>query len=258
MNFGIFAKRAGQLVADNSPAMLTALGVTGALTTALLTAKATFKAADVLREEMENKTSDQLASNEPIEALTTQEKTKAVWKLYVPAAGTAALTVAAIVGANHINTRRAAALASAYSIMQKAGDEYKAKVLDKIGEKKEAEVRQELAQDRVKASDSKLIIIEGKDAICFDQHSGRRFQGSTEGLKKAQNDLNHMLIKNTYASLSDFYDKLGIPRTSDSDEIGWNVDNLLELEIGAVLDDGEPCISFDYRVMPVRNYTSAY
>ncbi len=51
MTFHEFAKRTEKLVADNSPAILTAWGVTGTLTTAYLTGKASFRAADLLAKD---------------------------------------------------------------------------------------------------------------------------------------------------------------------------------------------------------------
>jgi len=47
-----------------------------------------------------------------------------------------AATIMCVVGSNSINARRVAALASLYSITETALDEYKAKVVETIGETK--------------------------------------------------------------------------------------------------------------------------
>lgn len=71
-----------------------------------------------------------------------------------------------------------------------------------------------------------------------------------ESLRKAENKLNSRLNREMYARLSDFYSLVGLPYTSNSEEIGWDSDKLLELRFTTVLsDDGRPCIAFDY------NYT---
>jgi len=63
------------------------------------------------------------------------------------------------------------------------------------------------------------------------------------------------VLNDFYASLSDFYDLIGLPTTSFSDEVGWNSDRLLELQFSTVLsDDGRPCISIDFRTVPIRDY----
>ena len=76
-----------------------------------------------------------------------------------------------------------------------------------------------------------------------------------EELKKAQNDLNHRILRDNYASLSDFYDMLGLEHTQDADDIGWNVDKLLEIEFSTCISpDQKPAISIRYRVEPIRGF----
>lgn len=255
MDFSAFAKRAGKIAADNSPAILTAIGATGVLTTAYLTGKATFKAAEIIQEAQEKEN-----AAEKGHSLEVKEKFDLVWKLYLPATGMAALSIAAMICANHISTRRAAALASAYSIGERAFEEYKKKVVDKIGDKKEQAVRDEIAQDRVNnhpLSKSKLVVIDGGSTLCLDLHSGRYFNSDMETLRKAVNDLNAQVIAENYASLTDFWGLIGLPQTSESDEIGWSTDKLLEAEFSAAIsEDGRPCITIGFRTTPVRGYCS--
>src|ERR1700712_2735448 len=98
LNLNELARQAKKAISDNSPAILTALGVTGTLTVAYLTSKATFKAAEIIAAEVT------LREDEGDTPLDTWDKVDLVWKQYIPAAGIAAMTVAAIVGANHIST----------------------------------------------------------------------------------------------------------------------------------------------------------
>lgn len=261
MNLGILAKRASKLAGDNTPAILTAIGVTGAITTAYLTGKASFKAAEILAEAERNEAFPYLEGGvvrAKIEDLTFKEKAEFVWKLYVPAAASAALTITAIISANHIGTRRAAALASAYSLSEKAYDEYKEKVLAKIGEKKEQAVRDELAQEKVDKTPStkQEVLIMSHEVLCFDAFTGRYFSSDMETLRRAVNDTNEQVINDTYAPLTDYYDRVGLARTDESDEIGWNTDELLKVDFSTTLsDDGRPCISIAFSARPVRNYS---
>ncbi len=90
MTFHELVKKSEKPITDNSPAILTAIGVTGTLTTAYLTGKATFKAAEILQAEFEE-----------YRPCTTKEKAQFVWKLYIPAARRVpirlAVTIAVIV-----------------------------------------------------------------------------------------------------------------------------------------------------------------
>lgn len=244
MTLTSLAKRLEKLMVDNSPVILTAIGVTGTLTTAFLTGKATIKACDVIdREEL---------------WVDNKRAMKRVWKFYIPPASSAAVTIACIILANRIGNRRAAALAAVYAISEKAFDEYRMKVVEKIGEKRERSLRDEVAQDRITNNPvgTREVIITGVgDVLCYEVFTGRYFNSDMEALRKAENDINHEVLHNSYASLTDFYYKIGLRPTGNSDEVGWNADKMLELEFSATIsDDGRPCISVDFVVAPVRHY----
>lgn len=253
MNFLVFAKRVEKLLIDNSPAILTIIGVTGTITTSWLTGTASFKAADILRKEGMDNYDDSLLT-----PFTFRDKVGRVWKCYIPAVGTGAFTIFCIIFANRIGMRRAAAVAAAYSISEKAFGEYKDKVVEKFGDNQEQKVRDELAQDRVNRNplnEREIIITGDGEVLCYEAFTGRYFKSSMEEIKRAQNDINAEIIHNSYASLSDFYNALGIGKTSCSDEVGWNTDKLLELKFTTVLsEDNRPCISIGFDVAPVRDY----
>jgi hypothetical protein len=242
-----------KLVIDNSPALLTSIGVIGTVSTAYLTGKATYDA--VVSEFLENyETSDW--QNDLYGDYTAKTRVRKHWKRYIPAVGTGALTIAAIVSANRIGTRRAAGIAAAFTLSERAFTEYKEKVISSLGSKKEQELRDELTQSRVSSTPgSTQVVITGVDSLCLDAYTGRYFTSNMEALRKAQNDLNAAVLHNSYASLTDFYNLLGIPKTIASDEVGWNTDKLLDLKIGhALSEDGRPCISIEYDLVSNRDY----
>lgn len=241
-------KTTEKLVVDNSPAILTAIGVTGTLATAYLTGKATFKAAEILSTEVYT------ASPDYNETISVKTKVEAVWKLYIPAAGAGVVTVASILFANRIGTRREAAVAAALTVSERAYSEYKDKVFDTIGKNKEAKLHDEIAQDRVTKNSvgtQQVIVTGGGDVLCFDMYTGRYFQSDMETLKKAQNDLNYTIIAQGYASLTDFYNHIGLSSTKSSDDMGWTSDKLLELRFSTTMsDDDRPCIALDFMTPP--------
>jgi len=278
MNLKILGKQASKIVGDNSPAILTAIGVTGVLTTSYFTGKASFKAAEIIKQEAakkyveEQKTKDledfsdirhdKSWDERVAESLTLQDKINCTWKLYIPAAASAGLTIAAVISANTIGSRRTAAIASAFAISERAFDEYKAKVVEKVTEKKREEINNELAQDRVDKnpiSKSTIVMISYGGELCYDEYSKRYFNSDVETIKKAQNDLNYTIIHNGYASLSEFYDLLGLPPTGFSDEVGWTSERLMEFDPRpAMSEDNRPMITIDFAVKPIRNYYRIY
>src|SRR5690349_21314490 len=89
-------KKLEKVVVDNSPNIMTGIGVAGTLTTAYLAGVAGYKTDRLLYSAQ---TESKIRTGEE---LTNKEKFLVVWKLYNPAATTAALTVSAIVGANRV------------------------------------------------------------------------------------------------------------------------------------------------------------
>jgi hypothetical protein len=99
-----------------------------------------------------------------------------------------------------------------------------------------------------------VVATSGGTALCLEPYSGRYFQSDMEALKAAQNALNYQVLNSYYASLSDFYDLIGLDRTKLSDEVGWNSDELMELTFSSCLADGKPCLVMDFHVKPIRDY----
>lgn len=231
---------------ENSPAILTTIAVTGTVSTAILASRASIKAMDILR------------APETEEELTTSQKVKLVWPLYIPATAMCGMTITSIVLANRIGSRRAAAIAAAYSLSEKAFDEYREKVAEKFGEKKAQNISDEIAQDRVDsqpAGRTEVIVTGAGNVLCYDMYTGRYFTSDMESLKKAQNDLNYHILNNFYASLNDFYNLIGLATTKTGDDLGWNSDRIMELTFSTTMsDDQRPCIAIDFDVQPSPNY----
>ncbi len=203
MTFRDITNKTGKLVADNSPSILTAIGVTGLLTTAYLTGKASFKAVDIIENEKNRR--GRIVPEDRDDMFTNKEKFELLWKLYLPAATSAVLTASSIIYANRIGASRAAAMTTAYAISQRAYNEYEHKVVEMIGKNKEQKVRDSVAQDRVHnnpVDKQQVIVTGGGDVLCYDLYTGRYFRSSMETLKKAQNDLNHTVLNHQYASLT--------------------------------------------------------
>jgi hypothetical protein len=232
---------------DNSPLLLTSIGAVGTIATAVLTGKAAYKAALILN-----------VGERDVDDIPNKEKIQLVWPLFVPPIVSAGLTITCIIAANRIGSRRAAALAVAYTISEKAFDEYRAKVVEKLGVNKERAARDEVAQERINnnpVGNTEVIITGGGDVLCYDVYTGRYFRSDMETLRQAQNGLNYDLLNHGYASLNDFYNNIGLASTTAGDEVGWNSDTLLELRFSTTMsDDQKPCISIEFTVVPVRNY----
>jgi len=263
MIFSDIAKKAQKFTIDNSPMLLTVVGAAGTVATAYLTGRAAFKAAGVLREAglkkaLRGEVSMRVDDLEP-STFTLKEQVNLTWKLYIPAFTVGTVTLASIVGANRIGTKRTAALAAAYTLSQTAFDEYKTKAIQKLGEKKALQITEDIGQDRLNANPigSREVIITGNgDVDCYDCYSGRYFKSNAEEIRSAENRVNALINNNFYASLNEFYDYVGLPRINAGDEVGWSSDKgLMTVTItGGVTTENKPCLNVDFSVSPVRNY----
>jgi hypothetical protein len=231
-----------KLVKANGPEILTALGLSGVLTTAYLAARA--------GRQHESRMSEEAPDIPP------REEAKLVWRYYVPPAISGALTVVCIVGGNRGVARRTTAAVAAYSITEKAFSEYKDKVVEQIGVNKEQKIRDEIAQDRVNTNppSKEVMVMGGGHVLCCELYTGRYFRSEMEALRKIENQINHLIVHQVYVTLNELYDHLGLAYTSNSDYMGWTSDKLLELQFSTVLSpDGEPCLAFAYNyVKPIH------
>ena len=256
MTLNNLVARAGKMASDNSPLILTAIGCVGTVTTAVLASKATIKAVDIIAQEQLRL--DLTSPQERAYQLDNKDRVLLVWKEFMPAIVSGVGTITCIICANRIGTRRAAAMAAAYSLSERAFVEYKDKVVEQIGKNKEQKVRDEVMQDRMtrdRVDAQEIFATGGGGDLCYEKFTARYFYSSMENIKHAQNRVNHDINNGVYASLSDFYDYLGLDHTGVSDELGWNGDHLMDITFSTTLADGNrPCIAFDYRVEPVRNY----
>lgn len=258
MSLNRWLKQAEKFTADNSPTILTAAGVVGVLTTAYLTGDATVKAVHILDDDRDDRALQKRSGryvNLDLARPTKMEVFKLVWMVYIPPAGSAILTIAAIIGANRISSRRTAAIAAAYSISEKAYHEYKEKVVERLGEKEATAIRDEIAQDKVSETSKNVLWIPGDHNRCFESYTARYFEGDIETIRRAENVVNKEIIDVGYASLSFFYDELDIPHTAFSDHVGWDIDRMLEINFTATLsEDGKPTLVMTYKRDPFAEF----
>lgn len=238
----------------NSPAILTGIGITGMITSGVLAVKATPKALQIIESE-------RLFREEgEYEPITKLDVVKLSWKYYIPSILTCGISTACIIGGQSINSKRNAALLTAYKITEESLAIYKDKVIETIGEKKEQQIKDKVAKERIEKNPVKPndIIITGKGStLCYDASNGRYFESDIETIKKAVNEINREMTYNMYASLNDFYDYLGLSHVSQGDYLGWNMDDgLLAIDFSSqISDDGRPCIVIDYAVAPKYDYS---
>lgn len=240
-------------VSKHSPEILTGLGVAGMITTTVLAVKATPKALQLIDEKKKEENTDKL---------TVVETVKATWKPYVPAAVTGVVSVGCLIGANSVNLKRNAALATAYQLSSTALADYKEKMIETVGEKKEKAMRDKIAQEKVDKNpvESTNVIITGNGkTLCYDPQFGQYFESTIDDIKRAVTELNYRMVDKgeEYVSLNDFYDELGVDRIDVGEDLGWNVgrDGKIVVTTSATIAKNNiPCVVIHYDVAPKYEY----
>lgn len=250
--FDSFVQTVKCAVSKHSPEILTGIGLTGMVATTIMAVKVTPKAVELIKAKKEELECDKL---------TVVETVKTTWKCYLPSAVTGVTSMACIIGATSVNARRNAALVTAYNISRTALSEYKDKVVETIGEKKEKVIRDEIMKDKLDKDPvtNREVIMTSKDTtLCYDAMCGRYFKSDIDTIKQAMNEINRKIVSgDMYASLNEFYEELGLPPVEIGEYLGWNIDDRgIEIERHPEFaSNGEPCIAIGYSVTPHYGYS---
>lgn len=264
MDFQVMLRNGVRTLDRNSPTILTAIGVAGLVTTVAYAIKGTINAVDILHQEAEFRLEDwekktgKDRSIYPDEIFTTQEIVELTWKQYIPMAGMGIVTMACMIGSNHISLRRNAALVSLLSLAESAAREYQAKVVEKLGEKKEEQIRGEINQDTVNKNpppekQSILVVNKGQN-LCFDKLSGRYFFGDMVTISRIVNEFNHRLLSEMQITLNELYSDLGLPPIDMGAQTGWDIEKgMVDIFFSANLSpDGQSAIVLEHRRLPTN------
>lgn len=262
--------KTGKWFDKNSSVILLVLGIGGLLTTTVVAASATPKAQKKMLEHKEkiNDVKERLKEAKEPEEIKGLKKEKALLYLdagkdlgllYGPAAVLACSSCMCLIKSHNIEHRRLTAMTTAYQISETARREYKDKVVEALGQKKEKDIRDAIAKDKVEQNppDKQSDVYNStQDTLCYDTMSGRYFRSSGDHLKKIENMLNKRLRIEHYISLNELYDELGMDHIKLGDDIGWNIErDEIEFNLSGMLNEDDiPILVLDYFIAPRYDY----
>lgn len=207
----------------NSATILTVAAAAGVITTSVLSAKAAIKASRVLTHKEEKKG----------EKLTLEETISAVWTIYIPPVVAGMSTIACMFGANILNQRQQASLASAYALVDNSYKEYKAKLKELYGEEAHNNIIDAIAAKKcedvyisaggLESAYNQEIESDTEPRLFYDEYSGRYFESTIEKVLLAEYHLNRNYILRGFARLNDFYEFLGLEQTDYDEAVGWDI-----------------------------------
>lgn len=239
----------------NSPIILAVLGVSGFISATVMSGEATIKA----RKSIAN------AENRKGCTLTKFETFKAAAPHYIPTALTVVASSGCIAGSVGICYRRHATLLAAYTLSENRFNEFYNKTVETIGEKKTRKMDKSIDDDKAKhvsGSDSSVSLNPG-DVLARDFTFGREFSSNGNKIQAAKNKINAKLSKSSesYVSLNEAWDILGLRAADIGDSLGWNsadigVDGIDILYNYTKGEDEQPFLWMRFDPLPKYGYSS--
>lgn len=242
------------------PTVLSVVGVIGLAATTIMAVKSTPKAMTLIESAKTEKNND----------LTRIETVKTVWKLYIPTAVIGLSTASCVIGANVLNKRQQASIASAYALVSNAYFEYKSKVKELYGKETHEKIIASIAAEK---SHAKPIYAgsfianscldfgeEEKEMLFYDAYSSRYFTSTMSRVLQAEYHLNRNYAIAGGVTVNNFYDFLGIDQIDGGDSVGWSCcdSEILWIDFDhkkVTLDDGLEAHIIEMIFEPIEEYS---
>lgn len=294
-------KKAGNAMAKvvakgkkHSPEILVVAGVAGTVVSAVLACKATLKVGEVAEKAKDDveriHAATETGVTEAGEVYTAEDSKKDLTivyvktglnyaKLYAPAVILGALSITGILASNNILRKRNAALAAAYTAVDKGFKEYRGRVVERFGDKVDQELRYGIKAKKIEETEvdpetgkekkvKRVVEVADpnlkSDFACYFDKTSRNYETNRDFnmmfLRAQQNFANDVLRARGHLFLNEVYDMLDLPRTTAGQIVGWVYDpekpdcdgyvDFRILEIVKENEDGtyEPAIIIDPNV----------
>jgi len=259
MNVQRLMTKIGRKLKKSSPTILTAFGAGGVVATTVLAVKATPKAVDMIHEK-------QIRHPDP---MTKTEKIQLVWQCYIPTALVGGTTIACIFGANILNKKQQASMASIYAMLDQSYKRYVQAAKEVYGEDADERIRAQVAKDMYIGCDGGYLYSPDEDTasekvLFYDYQSSRYFESTVAGVINAQYHLNRDWSMRGEVSINTFYEFLGIDKIKGWDDLGWSWDfaeqGFTWIDFGmkkTVMDDGLECYVI-YAIQPPEPFETVF
>ena len=238
-----------------SPEILLGAGLIGAIVAAVMAAKATLGASDIVDQHNEKIHDIEVTRDATIEenmivddnevlkdkARVYAQTAISFGKLYGPALGLGVLSVSAILASHGIMGRRQVSLIAAYNLVSEGFQSYRNRVVEELGAGKDMEFSLGLRETTTKVKEvdpetGKTVKIKKHGferdlahysiySRFFDE-SNRNYARGSRALNKAfllakQNYFNDILTIDGHLFLNQVYKELGFPETKEGQLVGW-------------------------------------
>lgn len=239
-----------------SPEIMVGAGIVGAVASGVLACKATLKVNNVVSKSKESRqyiedvhtgvieiaegetyTEDDYKKDITINTVQTGVE---IAKLYAPAVSLAAVSIASILGGQHILKKRYVASVAAYTAVNEGFKEYRGRVIERFGKDVDTELKTGIKAKKIDVAEvdengetkmvkKKVNVVEGasefaryfnSDSHCWEKN----FDINIMFLRAQEQLANDILHARGHIFLNEVYDMLGMPHTQAGQVVGWVYD----------------------------------
>ena len=218
-------KNSVRFFVKNSNVILTFVGAAGVVVTAAAAIRGTIKAVKLCEER---------------NVVGAKEVVKTVWKCYIPTIGFVVLTVTAILCNGRINARKIAVLTSSLSGATGMLKKVEEKMAEEIGPKKTRKITDaaegEIAKEQLPEKQTDIIATGKGRQLFFCASTGQWFYSDWNGVELAEAKLRQVVEKivkawggSEFVPVREAQEALGLPPTDMGEYMGWDTDDLLDV-----------------------------
>lgn len=231
---GVIMGAVTQFLVRNAPKILTGIAVGGTVVTAVLAAKETMIAQEVV---------DAYKTENP--DATKKDIFKKAAPVYLPSVISGVATIGCIIGAQVLNGNHIALLEGACSTASIVATERHKALESVLGAAKSKEVREAEALEKARTTqfkESEVFCTGDGTALFMEPWTRRFFRSCYNAIEKAKFDTLEEIKGRSEVTMNDFFFNLHIPPADAGKPFGWNEEHPIDFHILYDSDDfGEPC-----------------
>lgn len=243
------AKNVVSKIGEKSPELLLGTGIAGMVGACYLSSRAGAE-AERRKEELLD------------ERVTNKEKFKLLGSIYWKPITAMIFGVGCTLGSYSKLTARSSALAAMYAMSETAREEYRSKVIEKLGGEKDEEIRKEIVKAHINDSADTVGVLsessipgDGPD-LCYDNLGGHYFWSSIDRINTGVAKLNRRLDTEEFIQCNEYFYEFGLPQIKLGQYLGWSRRNEdIEFYFDSIIDkNGRAVIVVDCYTEPTTKY----
>jgi len=223
-------------VSRNKAGILIGVGIGSMVMSTIAAFRFSPMAKEALEEKKEELQVDKLSASDTI-------KTAAPY--VAPVLLMEVVGVLCVLGGNHSHVVKSAAAMAACTATESAFREYRDQTKKLVGEKKEQDIREAVAKEKIESHSGEIMVTGKGDCLCFDDVANQYFRSRKTSIEKAINRLNfEMMDSRSMITVNDYCLALGLDTVLLGNDLGWTVDGagIINPDIIAQIRNDEPCL----------------